>query len=89
MLHRYSLRCTSCKTCTVACPFGVIYPDIVEYRTASCDRCLTQAPGSDASCFSSPPCPALSWGDFKEDPEQNIYAVRGGRFFVRTIKWKK
>jgi Fe-S-cluster-containing dehydrogenase component len=90
MIDRYSMRCISCKNCTIACPFGVIIPEIVEYKTSACDL------SSDRSDDNTPPvcvdsCPqkAIEWVEVSEDPSKNIYAVRGGRYFVRAIKWQK
>jgi Fe-S-cluster-containing dehydrogenase component len=89
-LERSSMRCTSCKTCTVACPFGVIYPQIVEYKTSMCDYCLDRAAeGSPPACASSCTRNAIQYVEVEEDPAKEIYAVRNGAFFVHTIKWQK
>ena len=90
LLERASMRCTSCKTCTVACPFGIIYPEIVSYTTDMCDYCLDRSDDSTPpECVASCPEKALEWKEVSEDPSKDIYAVRGGKFFVHTIKWKK
>jgi Fe-S-cluster-containing dehydrogenase component len=90
MLNRYSLLCTSCKTCTIACPFGVIYPEIVEYKTTMCDYCFDRADDSTPpECVATCPEKALQWIEVAEDAAKEIYAVRNGQFFVHTIKWKK
>jgi Fe-S-cluster-containing dehydrogenase component len=89
-LNRSSLRCTSCKSCTVACPFGVIYPQIVEYASTMCDYCADRCDDAHAPvCVKSCPHGALDWREVKEDPSTDIYAVRDGAFFVHTVKWKK
>lgn len=90
MLHRSSLRCTSCKSCTVACPFGVISPQIVEYATSMCDYCADRCDDAHVPvCVSTCPHGALSWQEAVEDPAADTYAVRGGVYYVRTVKWKK
>ncbi len=89
MLNRYSLRCTSCKSCTIACPFGVIIPAIVEYKTTMCDYSEGRVADKEPVCIASCPHKALEFVEVEEDPEKNIYAVRKGQFFVRTIKWQK
>ncbi|MFH1368174.1 MAG: 4Fe-4S dicluster domain-containing protein [Elusimicrobiota bacterium] len=89
-LNRYSMRCTSCKTCTAACPFGVIYPDIVEYKTTMCDHCLDRAADdSPPVCTKTCPLNAIKWIEVEEDPLKDIYAVRNGLYYVHTIKWQK
>jgi Fe-S-cluster-containing dehydrogenase component len=90
MLTRYAMRCTSCKTCTVACPFGVIAPEIVEYKNMMCDYCTVRS--SDAippRCVTTCPEQALQWQEGEPDPAKEIYAVRNGQFLVRAVKWKK
>lgn len=89
-LERSSMRCTSCKTCTVACPFGVIYPQIVEYKTSMCDYCLDRATDEKPPvCTKGCPHGAIQYTEVAEDPANEIYAVRGGAFFVHTVKWQK
>ncbi len=86
-LKRYMMLCTSCKTCSIACPFGTILPDFIPYFDSGCDFCA----GSDAelpACVSSCPENAIEFGEFEEDPENNIYLV-GDRLAVRTRKWNR
>ncbi|MBN1823276.1 MAG: 4Fe-4S binding protein [Endomicrobiales bacterium] len=90
MLDRHSMRCTSCKTCTIACPFGVIYPEIVEYKTTMCDYCTDRADDTvPPVCTVTCPMGALKWIEVEENPAKDIYAVRDGKYYVRVIKWKK
>lgn len=89
MLQRYSMRCTSCKSCTIACPFGVIYPEIVEYKTSSSDCTSCEAENKTPLCVTSCPKGAIQYIEVKEDPAKDIYAVRNGRFFVHTVRWKR
>jgi Fe-S-cluster-containing dehydrogenase component len=90
MLNRYSLRCTSCKTCTVACPFGVITPEVVDYTTSSCDLCVGRCDDEHPpKCALTCPHGAVQWVDVQEDAAKDIHAIRKGKYFVRTTKWKK
>ena len=90
MLNRHSMLCTSCKTCTLACPFGVIYPEIVDYTTSMCDNCIGRSDdATPPECVASCKHGALEWVEVKEDPSGNIHAVRNGSFYVRTVKWEK
>ncbi len=89
LLDRYSMRCTSCKSCSVACPFGVIYPELVHYKTHQCDYCFDRSEDAPPLCVSTCEENALQWTEVTEDISKDIYAVRGGRYFVYTVKWKK
>ena len=40
IIKRYNMRCISCKSCSVACPFGTIIPEMLPYRVTACDYCL-------------------------------------------------
>ncbi len=40
IIKRYNLRCVSCKLCAHACPFGTIYPEMLQFYEAHCDNCL-------------------------------------------------
>jgi Fe-S-cluster-containing dehydrogenase component len=89
MLQRYSMRCTSCKTCTVACPFGVIIPEIVEYKTVGCDYCEGRCNDSTPPlCVKECHNHAFQWVEVNEDSAKDIYAVRDGKFFVHTVRWR-
>ena len=79
-----------CRLCTAACPFGVIYPEIVEYKTSQCDYCFGRSDDNTPPlCVSTCKEKALQWIEAQEDPEKDIYAVRGGKYYVYTVKWKK
>lgn len=38
-LKRNNMLCTGCGTCTLACPFGTIYTDLMQYASSVCDVC--------------------------------------------------
>ena len=53
IIKRYNLRCVSCKSCAHACPFGTIYPEMLQFYETHCDSCLgrnEEAPPCVASC---------------------------------------
>jgi Fe-S-cluster-containing hydrogenase component 2 len=86
-LKRYKMRCTSCKSCSLACPFGVILPDFIPYLDSRCDYCLenaTQAPVCVATC----PEKALSFKEVEENVEADIYLV-DKHLAVHTKKWSR
>lgn len=85
VLKRYSMRCTSCKSCSIACPFGVILPELIPYLNSQCDFCLNQIQELPV-CVKTCPKNALEFKEIKEDPEKNIYFV-GDYLAVHSRKW--
>lgn len=86
-LKRYKMRCTSCKACTIACPFGIIFQDFIPYLDAKCDYCVGTAqelPKCAASC----PHNAISVKEVTEDLAENIYFV-GEHLAVHSRKWSR
>jgi len=86
-LKRYKMRCTSCKSCSLACPFGIIFPDFIPYLDSRCDYCIGQS-GRLPKCVTSCPEKAIEIREVEEDPKSNIYLI-GEHLAVHTIKWKK
>ena len=87
ILKRYSMRCTSCKSCSIACPFGTIFPDFIPYLASRCDYCvgLTQA---SPDCIASCPHKAIEVKEVQESTEENIYFI-GENLAVHSLKWAK
>jgi formate dehydrogenase iron-sulfur subunit len=61
-----SMKCIGCKLCTLACPFGVIWPDPVNKVAHKCDLCLTATGGLDPVCVATCPARALTFGEFDD-----------------------
>ena len=38
VIMRYNLRCVSCKSCALACPFGTIYTEMLPFYATHCDQ---------------------------------------------------
>lgn len=88
-LKRYNMRCTGCQTCTMACPFGVVYPQIVPYITSRCDYCLEQCgEGKDPLCVRTCPEGAIKFVEVEESEEKDIYLI-GDHMAVQSIPWRK
>lgn len=89
-MKRYNMRCVGCKSCTLACPFGTIYPEVMNYITSKCDYCLNQLntrPGYIPECVKSSGNGALSIIEMdKENPEKNIYFI-GNNLAVKNHNW--
>ncbi|MCK4352969.1 hypothetical protein KAW65_06125 [candidate division WOR-3 bacterium] len=72
-LKRANFLCTGCKTCLLACPFGVNIDEIVEYKVGPLKEFIKG-------------CPYIEEGKFKESEgivkiEENV--------FVKGVNWKK
>jgi len=90
MLKRYSLRCTSCKSCTRACPFGAIYPETIPFITTRCDYCLGRlGPDEAPICLESCSPDGIKYGEFEENKEANIYRVSEHLLVKTTYKWER
>ena len=88
-LKRYNMRCTGCQSCTMACPFGVIYPQIVPYLTSQCDYCLEQCgEGEEPLCVRTCPEGAIKFIEVEESEEDDVYLV-GDHLAVHSIPWRK
>lgn len=90
MLKRYMMRCTSCKSCSRACPFGTIYAETIPFITARCDYCLGRLKENESPiCLESCSHGGIRYGEFEEDIAQNLYKV-SGYLLVKTLeKWER
>jgi len=89
ILQRYNMRCTSCKSCSHACPFGTIYTEMMTYLMPRCDLCLDRLmEGERPACLKGSPEGVLKYGDFKEDEKARIYAV-GKNMLVKAEYWER
>lgn len=89
MIKRYNMRCVGCKSCILACPFGTIFPEVINYVTSKCDYCLNQLdenPDYIPSCVNSAPQKSFEMKEIDEDHKQNIFYV-GNHLAVRTPSW--
>ena len=75
-------KCTGCKNCLVACPYGVGYINPETNTSDKCTFCLHRVKrGELPACVAVCPTKCLTFGD-KDDPNSEI-----GRL-LRTRKWK-
>ena len=87
ILKRYYMRCIGCKSCSHACPYGAIYPELIPYLNSKCDLCLDRRSQKDEPvCISTCPYGALSLKDIESDEEKHIYAV-GDNVVVHSTHW--
>ncbi len=88
ILVRYNMRCTSCKSCVSACPFGTIYPEMTAYLMPACDFCIDRVMEGDLpACVKDSPEGALKYGEYSEDKEKSIFLV-GKNVLVKAEHWE-
>jgi Fe-S-cluster-containing dehydrogenase component len=90
-IKRYNMRCVGCKSCILACPFGTIFPEVINYVTSKCDYCLNQLsenPDYKPACVKTAPADTFQIKDFeKEEPEKNIYFV-SEYLAIKSNNWR-
>jgi Fe-S-cluster-containing dehydrogenase component len=92
LIKRYNMRCVGCKSCILACPFGTIFPEVINYVTAKCDFCLKQLaddPDYIPLCAKTAPDNSVQIIDIeKENPNENLFFV-GDYIVVKTPSWRE
>lgn len=90
VIKRYNMRCVGCKSCVLACPFGTIFPEVINYVSAKCDLCLNQLSGNpdyEPVCVkTAPPGTFVMTEVGAEDPKAHLFLV-GERLAVRSPSW--
>jgi Fe-S-cluster-containing hydrogenase component 2 len=77
-LKRSNYLCTGCKTCILACPFGVNIDEIVEYKTKPLNVSMLDTILEK--------CPFVEKGKFEETDD--IVKIEDN-IFVKTTDWRK
>jgi len=83
-IKRATMLCTSCKTCLIACPFGVNTLETVEFKISPCDGCVKR----EKLCVKTCPLGAITEGEFEEDEKNDIYKI-SDNILVKGVFWKK
>ena len=90
MLKRYMMRCTSCKNCSMACPFGVIYPETIPFVISRCDYCMGRLrDGEVPICLQSCTHGGIRYGEFEENAEEGIFKASDYLWVKTTFKWSR
>jgi Fe-S-cluster-containing dehydrogenase component len=89
VLRRHNLRCISCKSCALACPFGTIYPELIPYWLSKCDYCLGRiAPADDPLCVRTCPLGAIKFVEIEPDEAKKLHQG-GEHLVVKCDVWKR
>lgn len=90
MLKRYMMRCTSCKSCSRGCPFGVIYPETIPFIISKCDFCLGRIRDDELPiCMQSCSHSGIKYGEFEENKEDHIFKVSDYLLIKTDYKWER
>ena len=90
MLKRYILRCTSCKSCSRACPFGAIYPDTIPLVISRCDYCLGRLRENESPiCLESCAPGGIRYAEFEENISEGLYKVSDYLIVKTAQKWDR
>lgn len=89
LLIRHNMRCISCRSCSHACPYGTIYPELVPLLIHNCDFCLDRRDqANEPLCVTTCAHEALSLvkadGEFGED----TFLV-GDNLIVHSTHWPR
>ncbi len=87
MLVRHTFRCVSCRSCSHACPYGTIYPEMVPRFASNCDYCVPRRNGEPV-CISTCPYGALSLLEGEPEDPRDCFAA-GDHLLIHSRHWKK
>ena len=89
LLIRHNMRCVSCKSCSHACPYGTIYPELVPLLIHNCDFCLDRRSEKDEPlCIKSCPYGALRLEKADIKLDENSFLV-GDNLIVHSTHWQR
>lgn len=90
-IKRYNMRCVGCRSCVLACPFGTIFPEVINYISSKCDFCLNQVEDNfnyTPLCVKTAPKEVFSVKEMdSEKPEENIFFA-GKHLAVKSYNWR-
>jgi Fe-S-cluster-containing dehydrogenase component len=73
VIKRMNMLCIGCKSCALACPFGVIEPEVRSYIITKCDLCASRLKEEkEPACVLACPAGALTFEEAEEVSEKRI-----------------
>lgn len=91
VIKRWNMRCVGCKSCVLACPFGTIFPEVINYISANCDFCINQFeadPDYQPLCVkTAPPNTLKIVAMVNEDKKNHVYFC-GENVAVKSPSWR-
>ncbi|MBU0630047.1 MAG: 4Fe-4S binding protein [Candidatus Margulisbacteria bacterium] len=80
LVLRSQVKCVGCHSCQLACPFGVIQPDLFKHIAPKCDLCFDRlTEGEIPRCVASCTSGALTYEEVDEqisDVKKNLGSTR-------------
>jgi len=88
LLVRHTARCVSCQSCSLACPYGTILPELLPQSVSNCDFCLNRTNGPEPLCVATCPAGALRMFGESEELGEDKFLV-GNFLVVHSRHWKR
>jgi Fe-S-cluster-containing dehydrogenase component len=88
LIKRSRVICISCKTCSLACPFGTILPELIPYLVSRCDACMGRLKdGEEPLCVTTCSNGAIQYVDEDSiEDKTNLYTF-GDNILVRVFNY--
>ncbi|RKY31633.1 MAG: 4Fe-4S ferredoxin [Candidatus Omnitrophota bacterium] len=85
---RATFLCISCKSCSIACPFGTIIPEVIPFFVSKCDFCIGRLKeGENPLCVETCPHGAVKFVDEEEIKEEEDIHKIGDNLIVKAFNW--